>query len=115
MSYGVTNSVRILGGNPPTSEVADSEINLYIGQADSLINVLSGKSDWTSANVDFNAVVVASNLFAASLLLDVYQDKEGKAAEFRKTFYEQMDRIRTNSRLTRQPEWNVQKTGGSES
>ena len=93
MAYGILAEIRLLSGNPPTSEVSDATINTYIDGADALVNSLTGKSDWVAADTEYEAVELASNLYAAAMILDHYKDTEGKAEKFRTRFYEIISKL----------------------
>ena len=95
MPYGILAEVRKLSGNPPTAEIADTDITTYIDGADSIINTITGKTDWAAADAEYEAIETASNLYAAATILDHFQDKEGKAQAFRKEFWQILAPLRT--------------------
>ena len=113
--YGVTATVRILAGNPPAAEVSDATVDAQIADADSLINVETGKSNWTSTDVDFNAVRRASNFYAAAAILNIFdQTKPEIANSYREEFWKIIKSLKTSSKLSSPPENIVLKTAGSE-
>ncbi|MBI2126049.1 MAG: hypothetical protein HYY67_01740 [Thaumarchaeota archaeon] len=115
MAYGQTADVRKLSGNPPSSEVNDTTINDEIANADALINVETGKSNWASSDVDFNAIRRASNFYAAAAILNIFdQTKTEVANSYREEFWKIIKSLKTSSKQAAPPENIMLKTAGSE-
>ncbi len=115
MAYGINAEVRKLGGSPSTDDVSSADIDSYIEKADSIINVTTGKSDWTTADAAYDSIELASNLYSAAMVLDYFADPEGKAKTFREEFWKLMKQITANSASTTNKETGYfVKTAGSE-
>jgi hypothetical protein len=113
--YGQTADVRKLAGNPPTNEVDDTTINNEIANSDALINVETGKSNWSSSDTDFNAIRRASNFYAAAAILNIFdQTKTEIANSYREEFWKIIKSLKTSSKLSSPPENVLLKTAGSE-
>jgi len=93
MAYGVLADVRALAGNPSTAEVPDADITTFIGYVDSLINSYFGKDDWASGDAEYKTVQMASNIYAAAMILDRFKDQEGKAKTFREEFWKMLENL----------------------
>lgn len=114
MAYGVTVDVRSLANNPPASDVTDATIDKFIADADSLINIETGKSNWVSTDVEFSAIRTASNLYAAASILSFYSDPGKKADGYRNEFWRIIKSIRQTAAQASPNEQVIFKTAGSE-
>jgi hypothetical protein len=115
VAYGVLAEVRSLAGNPSTAEVPDADITSYIDKADSIINTLTQKNNWTASDDDYEAIQLASNLYAAAMVADHFGDREGKGKAWREEFWRLMKNIRVSSSTAKtNDEGYLLKTAGSE-
>ena len=93
----------------------DTTINSEIANADALINVETGKNNWTALDADFNAIRRASNFYAAAAILNIFdQTKVEVANSYREEFWKIIKSLKTSSKLAAPPENLMLKTGGSE-
>lgn len=116
MVYGVNAEVRILAGNPETADISSADIDDWISRSDSVINNETSKSDWSSGDTAYGSIIIASNLYAAAMVLDHFADPEGKAKTLREEFWRLIKSIKSNSALTTNTEEGYMlKTAGSES
>ena len=79
MPFAITASVRKLVGNPPTTEVADADIDDYIDGADAFVKSRTMKSDWVSGDTEYEAIETIANLIAASNLLQTFPSADSRA------------------------------------
>lgn len=81
MAYGIVNETRKLAGGYSTTTVSDAEIIEFIKYSDAVVNLETGKSDWTNADAQWELVQEASNFIAAARILQMFGDKIDAATQ----------------------------------
>lgn len=91
----VRSEVRKLIGNPPTSEVVDTDIDQWLDKAKSSVDTDTGKNDWASTDRQFDDIIYVQNIRAAALGLDHFTSLSDhqKAEDFRKEAKERLQSI----------------------
>lgn len=101
MTYGDNTQVTELCGNTGTTNLPTATITAAVGYADSVVEMKTGKNDWTSADDEYGAVQMASNLIAASYCLRRFGGNSKDALEKAESLWEQakeiIDMIKENS------------------
>lgn len=81
MAYGDTTRARETSGNPSTTTVSAASMTQAVAYGDSMVNTFTGKSDWTSSNVEYASVQSASEYFASSYVRERFKDEGQKSKD----------------------------------
>lgn len=99
MAYGDTTRARSLAGNPSTTNVSNNDVTQAVAYGDSMVDTFTGKSDWTSSDLEYESVQSASEYFASSYVRDRFDDPGDKAKKHYERAMEICRGIRMGTRL----------------
>jgi hypothetical protein len=91
-------------GNPPQSELSDTEISNAIIRSDDMVNTLTNPAGdlWTSGSTGYSTIQTLSELRAAIIILMRYKDMDGKRKELEAEFwklYEEFDKRQAHDKF----------------
>lgn len=99
MTYADIERARLLAGNVTLTLATDGIIAQAIAFGDSMVDTFTGKSDWTSADMEYAVIQTASEFFASSYIRDRFQDENTKAKAHYDRAMELCDKIRRGSQV----------------
>ena len=98
MAYGEADKVRELAGSPPNDEVPPDQIQGAIDDGDKLLDMETGRT-WSSGDSEYSVVQRAVNYYAASIILDQFNDPADKAKWFIERFKSVIDSLKRSSQV----------------
>jgi hypothetical protein len=83
MPIASRDEVRKLSGNRSAEDIPDSDIDEQISASDTIVNLFTGKTDWTSADMEWPALQQASELLASSWIRQRFKEKDESDKQYR--------------------------------